>query len=93
MVSEARRKQWWRNYYEPGQVSVRVRGRDHSGRAELVTPGSDRFRAIAEQTLSRVPWMRRVFHVADYASRAGLRTDQLDFLGEEIAIVRIQLER
>ena len=93
MVSEARRKQWWRNYYEPGPVSVRVRGRDHAGRAELVAPGSDSFRELADETLRRVPWMRRVFHVADYDASAGLRTDQLDRLGEEIAIVRIRLER
>jgi deazaflavin-dependent oxidoreductase (nitroreductase family) len=91
MVSEARRKQWWRNYYEPGPVEMRVRGRDCAGRAALVAPGSDEFREIAERTLTRVPWMRRVFRIADYDPRAGLRTDQLDRLGEEIAIVRIRL--
>jgi hypothetical protein len=92
MVSEARRKQWWRNYYEPGPVSLRVRGRDRSGRAALVAPGSDEFRELAERTLHRVPYMRRVFRVPDYDARAGLRTDQLDRLGEEIAIVRIRLD-
>lgn len=92
MVSEARRKKWWRNYYEPGPVSVRLRGQDRSGRAELVAPGSDEFREIAEQTLRRVPYMRRVFRVAGYDPGAGLRSDQLDHLGEEIAIVRIRLE-
>jgi len=92
MVSEARRKQWWRNYYEPGPVSVRLRGADRVGRAELVFPGSDEFREIADRTLRRVPYMRRVFRVANYDPRAGLRSDQLDQLGEEIAIVRIRLE-
>ena len=91
MVSEARKKQWWRNYYEPRPIEVRLRGHDRAGRAELVAPGSDRFRELADQTLRRVPTMRRVFHVADYDPRAGLRPDQLDRLGEEIAIVRIQL--
>jgi deazaflavin-dependent oxidoreductase (nitroreductase family) len=93
MVSEARRKRWWRNYHEPGPVSVRLRGQDRSGRAELVAPGSDEFREIADQTLRRVPYMRRVFRVADYDPRVGLRPDQLELLGEEIAIVRIRLER
>ena len=92
MVSEARRKQWWRNYYEPGPVSVRLRGRERAGRAALVANGSDEFREIAERTLRRVPYMRRVFRVADYDPGAGLRDDQLDQLGEEIAIVRIRLE-
>lgn len=92
MVSEARRKQWWRNYYEPAPVEVRLRGRDYTGRAELVAPGSDRFREIADRTLRRVPWMRRVFRVEGYDPRVGLRTDQLDRLGEEIAIVWIRLD-
>jgi deazaflavin-dependent oxidoreductase (nitroreductase family) len=91
LVSEARHKQWWRNYYEPAPVSVRLRGRERAGRAELVAPGSEAFRAIAESTLARVPAMRRVFRVTDYDPKAGLRSDQLDFLGEEIAIVRIRL--
>jgi hypothetical protein len=91
MVSEARKKQWWRNYYEPRPIEVRLRGLDRAGRADLVAPGSDAFRDLADATLRRVPYMRRVFRVADYDPRAGLRTDQLDRLGEEIAIVRIQL--
>ena len=32
MVSEARRKQWWRNYYEPGPVALQLRGQARSGR-------------------------------------------------------------
>ena len=91
MVSEARRKQWWRNYYEPAPVSVRLRGRDRPGRAELVAPGSDEFRALVERTLARLPAMTRVFRI-DYDRAAGLRPDQLDFLGEQIAIVRIRLD-
>jgi deazaflavin-dependent oxidoreductase (nitroreductase family) len=89
MVSEARRKQWWRNYYEPGPVSVHVRGIERAGCASLVAPGSDEFRQIVEGALRRLPWLARVFHI-DYDSREGLRSDQLDFLGEEIAIVRIR---
>ena len=92
MVSEARRKQWWRNYYEPGPVSVRLRGGERPGRAELVAPGSEEFRALVERTLQRMPWMGRVFRV-EYDARTGLRGDQLDRLGEEIAIVRVRLER
>lgn len=92
MVSEARRKQWWRNYQEPGPVAVRLRGADRSGRAELVAPGSDAFREIADRKLRRVPSMRRVFRVEGYDPRSGLRGDQLARLGDEIAIVRIRLD-
>jgi deazaflavin-dependent oxidoreductase (nitroreductase family) len=91
MVSEARNKQWWRNFYEPAPVKIRLRGREHRGTAELIAPGSDEFYAHTAATLARLPWMARVFHV-DYDRKAGLRTDQLDFLGEEIAIVRVALD-
>jgi hypothetical protein len=90
MVSEARKKRWWRNYYEPAPIEVRLRGSDLLGTAELVAPGSEEFRAHAEETLRRVPGMGRVFRVA-YDRQTGLRPDQLDFLGEEIAIVKIRL--
>jgi deazaflavin-dependent oxidoreductase (nitroreductase family) len=92
LVSEARRKQWWRNYREPGAVSVRLRGADRTGRAELVSPDSPEFRDIADRTLRRVPTMRRVFRVGNYDPGLGLDTDQLAKLGAEIAIVRIRLD-
>src|SRR5437870_13848474 len=47
MVSEARSKQWWRNYEEPAPIEMRLRGEQRSGVAERVPPGSDRFRELA----------------------------------------------
>lgn len=35
MVSEAKTKRWWRNFREPCDVSLRIRGRTRRGRAEL----------------------------------------------------------
>jgi deazaflavin-dependent oxidoreductase (nitroreductase family) len=92
MVSEAGRKSWWRNYREPGPVEVRLRGRSHSGRAELVAPATDEFRRSATRTLQRMPWLGRVFGI-DYDRRTGLSDEQLERLGEQIAMVRITLER
>ena len=91
MISEARRKNWWRNYREPGPVELLLRGRTLRGRAELVPPGSAEFRRRAERTLRRMPWLGRVFRVA-YDRRTGLSEAQLAELGEEIAVVRIELE-
>ena len=34
MVSEARSKQWWRNYEEPAPIEMRLRGEQRSGVAE-----------------------------------------------------------
>ena len=92
MVSEARRKSWWRNYLEPGPVELRLRGRQLRGQAEVVAPGTDEFRRGASRTLQRMPWLGRVFGI-DYDRRTGLTGEQVERLGEEIAMVRITLER
>ena len=90
MVSEARRKSWWRNFAEPGGVEMRVRGRDLSGEAERVAPGSAEFRSSCERALHRMPWLGRVFRV-HYDRQRGLGEEQLEHLGEEIAVIRIRL--
>ena len=92
MVSEARKKQWWRNYREPASVELRLRGRARRGMAEVVTPGSQEFRRRAEWLLRRVPGLPRVFGIA-LDRRAGLSDAQVDHLGREAAVVRIRLER
>jgi deazaflavin-dependent oxidoreductase (nitroreductase family) len=91
MVSEARRKSWWRNFAESGPVELRVRGRSLSGEARLVAPGSAEFRSSCERTLRRMPWLGRVFRV-DYDRRQELAEEQHEHLAEEIAVVRIRLE-
>lgn len=91
MVSEARKKRWWRNLREPAAVELLLRGRWLSGSAALVAPSSPEFARRAEETLRRVPAMRRVFRV-DFDPEAGLTRDQLAQLADEIRVVRIQLE-
>jgi deazaflavin-dependent oxidoreductase (nitroreductase family) len=91
LVSEARSKTWWRNFREPREVDVRLRGRPRRGRAELVTPDDPFFRASVEEVLRRVPGMRRVFKV-DYDRRAALAQAQLEALRDEIACVRLTLD-
>lgn len=90
LVSEAARKQWWRNYLEAGPAELRIRGRDHEGRATVVDAGTEEFRESAAATLRRMPWLGRTFGI-DYDRRAGLTSPQLEQLGREIAIVRVEL--
>ncbi len=92
MVSEARSKAWWRNYLEPAPVELRLRGRQRRGQAEVVAPGTEQFRRGAARTLQRMPWLGRVFGI-DYDRRTGLTDEQVERLGEKIAMVRIRLER
>jgi hypothetical protein len=87
LVSEARKKSWWRNFRDPADARLQVLGRDVAVRGVLVEPGSEAFRAGAERTLRRVPGMGRVFRV-DFDRKAGLSDAQLEHLGREIAIVR-----
>lgn len=90
-VSEARKKQWWRNYLEPRSVEVHLRGRTRSGEARVIDPQTAEFRMRAETTLRRVPGMARVFGVPSFDRKAGLMPDQLAHLGCEVAFVRIDL--
>jgi len=91
MVSEARKKQWWRNFRELRGARLRIRGRQLEARGVLVDPASPEFREIAERTLRRVPGMARVFRV-DFDRKAGLGDPALAQMGREIAIVRFRVE-
>jgi deazaflavin-dependent oxidoreductase (nitroreductase family) len=91
MVSKARRKQWWRNYVEPGRIEVRLRGHDIGGQAVVVPPGSDEFRKHTEAQLRRLPSLDRVFGIR-FDRERGLDSDQLLHLGHEMALVQIDLD-
>ena len=91
LVSDARNKQWWRNYREPGRVEVRVRGRARSGTARLTGPEAGDYRPRVENALRRVPGLDRVFGI-EFDGRQGLSEDQLRRLANEIAVVRIALD-
>jgi deazaflavin-dependent oxidoreductase (nitroreductase family) len=91
MASEAPKKQWWKNYREPGPVEVRLRGRTRTGTARLLDPTSAEFRDCAVRTLLRVPAMGRIWGI-DYDREAGLTEAQATTLASDIAAVRIQLD-
>jgi deazaflavin-dependent oxidoreductase (nitroreductase family) len=90
LVSEAPKKQWWRNFHDPAPVEVRIKGKPLSGTAVLVAPASPEFRARADETLRRLPWMGRVFGVK-YKRGQTLDEGQIATLGRNIAVVQVQL--
>ena len=92
LVSEAPKKQWWRNFYDPAPVEVRVRGKILRGTAVLVPSTSAEFSAKTEQTLRRLPWMSKVFGV-EYKRGQPLTDDQLATLGHNIAVVQVTLDK
>lgn len=93
LVSEAPKKQWWRNYLEPRPIEVRLRGRQLRGEAVVIAPESAEFAERIEASLRRIPGMARVFGVADYDRRRGPTPEQRAYLARQIAIVCIQLDR
>ncbi len=90
LVSEAPKKQWWRNFRDPAAVEVRVRGKTHSATAVLIAPTSLEFRTRTEETLRRLPWMGKVFGVA-YEKGKALTDEQVETLGHQVAVVQVRL--
>ena len=90
LVSEAREKQWWRNYREAQPVEIRLRGRAHHCQALALPPDSEDFGSQIERSLRRIPGMARVFGVSGYDRRIGLSPEQRAYLAQQIAIVRLK---
>jgi deazaflavin-dependent oxidoreductase (nitroreductase family) len=90
LVSEAPKKQWWRNFHTPAPVEVRLKGKTLQGVAHRVTPASAEFAARAEETLRRLPWMGKVFGI-EYRRGEALDDAQIATLGRNIAIVQVEL--
>lgn len=90
LVSEAAKKQWWRNFEAPAAVELRLKGRQRTGTAQVTAPDSAEFHARTQETLTRLPWMAKVFGIA--LPRGGqLSADQVALLGQTIAMVQVAL--
>ncbi|HTC22741.1 MAG TPA: nitroreductase/quinone reductase family protein [Gemmatimonadales bacterium] len=92
LVSRARRKQWWRNYREPGPVEVLLRGRTLHGWARVVPPESAMFRAAVDTTFRRLPGLGAQFGIR-YQRRTGLTGAQCRVVAMEGAVVSIDIGR
>jgi deazaflavin-dependent oxidoreductase (nitroreductase family) len=90
LVSRARTKQWWRNYREPGPITVHTRGTTRDGTAEVVAPDAAEFLAAFQTTFDRMPWLAPQFGVRDVRGRRLSPEDQT-VLAQEAAVVRIEL--
>jgi len=88
LVSKARRKQWWRNFREPAALEVELRGERFAAIGHVVDPRSERFVAVVEQTLRRLPMLARQLGVT-WDPRAGLDAAQRETLARDSALVAI----
>jgi len=91
LVSKARRKQWWRNYREPGHVEVQLRGERWRGTAHVVAVESDLFCDVVAATLRRLPMLGSQLGIS-YDAKRGLTEEQQRVVMAEAALVEIALE-
>jgi hypothetical protein len=91
IVSKAWRKQWWRNFREPSQVSLDVRGSCFAGVGRLVAKDDPRFERAFEITFSRVPPLPGQFGITDYRKGEPLNTDQLSLIRDQGQLVLIDI--
>jgi hypothetical protein len=89
MTSEARKRNWWRNYLEPRPIELVLRGREVRGTAEVLRATSEEFRQRANQNFRRAAFIPRIFGI-EYDARTGLRDEQVKQLADYAAIVRIE---
>ena len=90
LVSHADRKQWWRNYRQPGPVRILLRGQTVPALARVVPPGSPAFEAAIETTLRRLPALGSQFGIR-YDRRAGLTVLQRRIVAATTAVVSIDV--
>ena len=91
LVSRAPRKQWWRNYREPGPVELLLRGRRRRGVAQVLAGDGAAFRAAVERTFERLPVLGGQFGIR-YDRRVGLTPEQLRAVAATGAVVAIALD-
>lgn len=91
LVSEARKKSWWRNYREPGPVELWLWGRAQRGEAVVIGPEDPGYREGVEGVLRLVPGLGRVFGI-DYRRGERLSPAQVEQLSRVAAVVRVKLE-
>ena len=91
LVSKAPRKQWWRNYRNPGPVDVLLHGRTLHGRAHVLSTGSAAFQEAIERTFRRVPGLGRQFGI-HYDRRTGLTPAQCQTVAANAVVVSINLD-
>jgi len=91
LVSKAPRKQWWRNYREPGPADVLLHGRTLHGRAHVLPTESPAFQEAIERTFRRVPGLGRQFGIR-YDRRTGLTPTQCRTVAANAVVVSIDLD-
>jgi hypothetical protein len=91
LVSDARNRQWWRNFRTPWKAVLHVRGHSRAMIGEVLDPQSHEFANRVGIFFKRAAFIPRIFGV-EFDPALGLGPDQKKTLGENSAVVRFRME-
>lgn len=92
MVSDARGRQWWRNFQSSRSATLRIRGRAIEMVGDVLDPGSAEFVERVGRFFSRAAFIPKIFGV-DFDRSRGLTPGQVENLAATAAAVRFQPSR
>ncbi len=90
LVSDAKGRQWWRNFQLPWPATLRVRGRPKEMIGDVLEPGSPEFASRVGDFFARAAFIPRMFGV-EFDPAVGLSLEQMKALGETAAVVRFRV--
>jgi hypothetical protein len=89
LISDAKGRQWWRNFKTPWPATLRVRGRSREMTGDVLEPGSPEFADRVGSFFARAAFIPRIFGV-EFDPAVGLSHEQMQTLGETAAVVRFR---
>lgn len=88
MVSEAKSRQWWRNYRSSQPIEFCLRGKWHSGHACVLAPTSEEYTYFVNASFRRASFIAKIFSI-DFDPASGLSEAQVRQLSDYAQVVRI----
>ena len=90
LVSDAVRRQWWRNFCAPWPIQLCLQGRWHIGRAVVLRAELDDYAYWLERCLQRSRFMPKLFNL-DYDRKMGLSGEDVANMDAYAVIVKVEL--
>lgn len=92
LVSNAKDRQWWRNFREGWPATLCIHGREREMTGQVLEPGSEEYRKRVGRSFCRADFIPRMFEI-DFDCEQGLSDDQMRALGAYAAVVRFEEAR
>ena len=90
LISDAKGRQWWRNFQSPWPATLQVRGRARGVIGDVLEPGSPEFARRVGGFFARAAFIPRMFGI-EFDPTVGLSHEQMKTLGETAAVVRFRV--